>query len=97
MRYHGDGWCVCVAAVEAQPLYMRALMEVCIVGAVRTPFGGFQGALASLPATQLGAVAIRAALERAGLAPGAVQECIMGNVLSAGLGQVHLVQGRKAG
>ncbi|KAK9845383.1 hypothetical protein WJX81_005183 [Elliptochloris bilobata] len=61
--------------------------EVCIVSAVRTPLGGFQGALASLPATQLGALAIRAALERIGLAPGAVQECIMGNVCSAGLGQ----------
>ena len=78
-------------------LHMRALMEVCIVAAVRTPFSGFQGALASLPATQLGALAIRAALERAGLAPGAVQECIMGNVLSAGLGQVQKRLSNKAG
>jgi len=66
----------------------RVCAEVCIVSAARTPFGGFQGALAALPATQLGALAIQAALARAGLAPGAVQECIMGNVCSAGLGQV---------
>jgi len=67
----------------------RVRAEVCIVSAARTPFGGFQGALAALPATQLGAAAIQAALARAGLAPGAVQECIMGNVCSAGLGQVR--------
>jgi acetyl-CoA C-acetyltransferase len=60
---------------------------ICIVGAARTPMGGFQGELASQSASDLGAVAIRAAVERAGIAPADVQEAIMGNVLSAGQGQ----------
>jgi acetyl-CoA C-acetyltransferase len=60
---------------------------VVIVSAARTPMGGFQGELASLTAPQLGAVAIRAALERAGLNTEQVQEVIMGCVLPAGLGQ----------
>lgn len=61
--------------------------DVCIVGMARTPMGAFQGALSQLTAPQLGSVAIRAALERAGVGPELVQEVIMGNVLSAGLGQ----------
>ncbi len=60
---------------------------VVIAGAARTPMGGMQGALAGLPAPQLGAAAIRAALERAGVAADAVDETIMGCVLPAGLGQ----------
>ncbi|GIK25896.1 MAG: acetyl-CoA acetyltransferase [Betaproteobacteria bacterium] len=60
---------------------------VVIVSAVRTPMGGFQGDFASLAGPQLGAVAIRAAVERAGIQPGQVQEAIMGNVLQAGVGQ----------
>lgn len=60
---------------------------VVIVNGARTPMGGFQGALASVTATELGAVAIRAALERAGVAPELVQEVIMGCVLPAGLKQ----------
>jgi acetyl-CoA C-acetyltransferase len=60
---------------------------VCIVGAARTPIGGFMGELASQSASDLGAVAIRAAVERAAVAPGDVEEVIMGNVLSAGQGQ----------
>lgn len=60
---------------------------VVIVGAARTPIGVFQGALAGLAAPQLGAAAIRAAVARAGLAPEAVDEVIMGCVLPAGLGQ----------
>jgi acetyl-CoA C-acetyltransferase len=60
---------------------------VVIVGAARTPIGAFQGALASLSAPQLGAHAIRAAVARAGLAPDAVDEVLMGCVLPAGLGQ----------
>ena len=63
------------------------MSEVVIVGAARTPLGCFQGALASVPAPQLGSTAIAAALERAGLKPDQVSETIMGNVLSAGLGQ----------
>ena len=60
---------------------------VVIVGAARTPMGGFQGELAGATAPELGAVAIRAALERAGVAPDEVDEVQMGCVLPAGLGQ----------
>ncbi len=58
-----------------------------IVSAVRTPFGKLGGALAKHSATELGAVAIRAALERAGLEPGEVEYAIMGQVLQGGAGQ----------
>ncbi|RYZ03245.1 MAG: acetyl-CoA C-acyltransferase [Myxococcales bacterium] len=61
--------------------------SVYVVSAARTPIGSFQGALASVPAPRLGAVAIKSALERANLAPGQVDEVFMGNVLSAGIGQ----------
>ena len=60
---------------------------VVIVGAARTPMGGFQGDFAPLAASDLGAVAVRAAVERAGLAPGDVGKVIMGCVLPAGQGQ----------
>ncbi|MEK0081794.1 acetyl-CoA C-acetyltransferase [Benzoatithermus flavus] len=60
---------------------------IVIVGAARTPMGGFQGELASLAAPELGAASIRAAVERAGLRPEDVQEVIMGCVLPAGQGQ----------
>jgi acetyl-CoA C-acetyltransferase len=60
---------------------------VVIAGAVRTPMGGFQGALASQSATELGATVIRAAAERGGVAPAEVDEVLMGCVLPAGLGQ----------
>jgi len=58
-----------------------------IVGMARTPMGGFQGDLQSATASELGATAIRAALERAGLSGDDVNEVIMGNILSAGQGQ----------
>jgi acetyl-CoA C-acetyltransferase len=58
-----------------------------IVSAVRTPFGRLGGGLAGVPATELGAAAIRAALEGAGLEPGEVEYVIMGQVLQAGAGQ----------
>ncbi len=61
--------------------------DVVIVGACRTPIGSFRGSLSSLPAPRLGAVAIREAIRRAGIAGDAVDEVIMGNVLSAGVGQ----------
>jgi len=61
--------------------------EVVIVGAARTPIGAFLGSLSALTAPRLGAIAIRAALERAGVAPGDVSEVVMGNVLQAGVGQ----------
>ena len=60
---------------------------VVMVGVARTPMGAFQGDFASLAASDLGAVAIKAAIERSGLAPEDVQEVIMGNVLPAGQGQ----------
>ena len=58
-----------------------------IVSAVRTPFGRLGGALADKSATELGSIAIRAALERSGLAPGEVEYVIMGQVLQGGAGQ----------
>ena len=61
--------------------------DVVIIGAARTPVGAFLGGLSSLTAPQLGAAAIKAALERSGVAPGAVDEVWMGNVLQAGVGQ----------
>ncbi len=61
--------------------------DVFIASAARTPLGAFMGALSEAPATKLGAIAIRGALARAGLAPEHVSLVAMGNVLSAGLGQ----------
>lgn len=60
---------------------------IVIVSAVRTPMGGLQGDLKSLTAPQLGAAAIRAAVERAGIQPGSVEQVLFGCVLPAGLGQ----------
>lgn len=68
------------------------MQEVVIVSAVRTPIGSFNGSLASLSATQLGAAAIKGAVERAGIQPDQVQEVFMGNVLSANLGQAPATQ-----
>jgi len=61
--------------------------DVCIVGVARTPLGGLSGSLSTLPATKLGSIAIVAALKRAGVESGMVQEVFFGNVLSANLGQ----------
>jgi acetyl-CoA C-acetyltransferase len=58
-----------------------------VIAACRTPIGKFLGGLSMVPATQLGAVVVREALSRSGVAPGDVDEVIMGNVLGAGLGQ----------
>ena len=60
---------------------------IVIVSYARTPMGGFQGALAGVSATELGAVAVKAAVERAGVAPEQVEQILMGCVLPAGLGQ----------
>jgi len=68
------------------------MKEVYIVSATRTPIGSFGGSLASLSATQLGAVVIKSAIEKAGLQPADVQEVYMGNVLSANLGQAPATQ-----
>ncbi|MBI5155482.1 acetyl-CoA C-acetyltransferase [Candidatus Poribacteria bacterium] len=62
-------------------------MDIVIVSACRTPIGKFCGALMPKSAPELGAAAIRAAIQRAGIEPGAVDEVIMGNVVGAGLGQ----------
>lgn len=61
--------------------------EVVILSATRTPIGSFLGALSTIPAPRLGAIAIKAALERAKVKPEQVDQVIMGNVLSAGQGQ----------
>ncbi|KAM5182362.1 acetyl-CoA acetyltransferase, mitochondrial [Mantella aurantiaca] len=65
----------------------RSLHEVVIASAVRTPIGSFQGSLSSLPATKLGSIAIKAAVEKAGISAEEVNEVYMGNVLQAGQGQ----------
>lgn len=66
---------------------MPELQDAVIVSAVRTAIGTYGGGLAEVPAVKLGEICIRAALERADLKPGQVDEVIMGNVLQAGLGQ----------
>ncbi len=63
------------------------MKEVYIVSAVRTPIGSFGGVLAGISATHLGAIAIKGALEKAGVQPDQVNEVLMGNVVSANLGQ----------
>jgi acetyl-CoA C-acetyltransferase len=63
------------------------MKEVVIVSVARTPIGSFMGSLSSIPATKLGAIAIKGALEKINLSPEMVQEVYMGNVVSAGLGQ----------
>jgi acetyl-CoA C-acetyltransferase len=68
------------------------MQEVVIVSAVRTPIGSFNGSLSALSATQLGAAAIKGALERAGIEAHQVNEVFMGNVLSANLGQAPATQ-----
>jgi acetyl-CoA C-acetyltransferase len=66
---------------------MAAFDEVVIISGCRTPVGKFQGSLSDLSAPQLGAIVVREAVKRAGLNSDQVDECIMGNVLPAGLGQ----------
>ncbi|RMF65786.1 MAG: acetyl-CoA C-acetyltransferase, partial [Calditrichaeota bacterium] len=66
---------------------MSELREVVIASACRTPIGAFQGALSSIAAPKLGSIAIREALSRAGLTGEDVSEVIMGEVLTAGVGQ----------
>jgi len=66
---------------------MAAFDEVVIISGCRTPVGKFQGSLSDFSAPQLGAIVVREAVQRANLDPKRVDECIMGNVVSAGLGQ----------
>ena len=69
--------------------------EVVIISAVRTPIGSFGGSLASLSATELGAIALKGALDKAGVAGSEVNQVIMGNVISANLGQAPARQAAK--
>lgn len=73
------------------------MQEVYIVAAVRTPIGSFGGGLSSLSATQLGGIAIKEAVSRAGVSPDQVEEVYFGNVLSANLGQAPATQAAKFG
>jgi len=66
---------------------MAAFDDVVIISGCRTPIGKFQGSLSDMTATQIGAVVVREAVKRASLDPRQVDECIMGNVVAAGLGQ----------
>src|SRR3989440_9763852 len=72
---------------EPQTQEMSMSDDVVIVSAARTPVGSFNGAFATTPAHDLGAIAIKAALERAGIEPGRVSEVIMGQILTAAQGQ----------
>src|SRR4030095_13915264 len=71
------------------------MREVYIMSAVRTPFGSFGGALKDIPATRLGATAIKSALEKAGIRPEQVDEVLMGCVMQANLGQAPARQAAK--
>ncbi|MGK6352416.1 acetyl-CoA C-acyltransferase [Parapedobacter sp. DT-150] len=71
------------------------VQEVYIVSAVRTPIGSFGGSLSALSATQLGGIAIKEAVQRAGLPPDEIQEVYFGNVLPANLGQAPATQAAK--
>jgi acetyl-CoA C-acetyltransferase len=73
--------------LSGAPLLENTMTEVVIVSAARTPVGSFNGALSSMPAHELGEVAIRAALERANVDAADVSEVIMGQILAAGEGQ----------
>src|SRR3981081_2911720 len=75
------------ASPRTQTQEMSMSDDVVIVSAARTPVGSFNGAFATTPAHDLGAIAIRAALERAGIEPGRVSEVIMGQILTAAQGQ----------
>jgi acetyl-CoA C-acetyltransferase len=75
---------------------MTKMQEVFIVSAVRTPIGSFGGVLSSVSATELGAAAIRGALAAAGVAADQIQEVLMGNVVSANLGQAPARQAARA-
>lgn len=68
------------------------MKEVYIISAVRTPIGSFGGSLSSVPATQLGAIAVRGAIQKAGIDPKQIQELYIGNVISAGLRQAPATQ-----
>src|SRR5512138_1515977 len=76
-----------VSEKSFRSLFMAGFDDVVIISGCRTPVGKFQGSLTDFAAPQLGAIAVREAVKRAGIEPAQVDECIMGNVVSAGLGQ----------
>jgi acetyl-CoA C-acetyltransferase len=78
-----------------QSNFNRFMKDVYIISAVRTPMGSFGGSLKALSATQLGAIAIKGAIQRAGVNPLAVQDVLMGCVLQANLGQAPARQAAK--
>ena len=71
------------------------MTEVYIISAVRTPMGSFGGSLKGFSATQLGAIAIKGALEKAGIKPELVNDVLMGSVIQANLGQAPARQAAK--
>src|SRR5205814_8652423 len=71
------------------------MKEVYVVSAVRTPIGSYGGSLKDIPATKLGAIVIRSAIEKAGIRPEQVDEVLMGCVLQANLGQAPARQAAK--
>jgi acetyl-CoA C-acetyltransferase len=81
---------------EFKSMAKSAEDPIVIISAARTPIGGFQGAFASVPAPELGAVAIKAAVERAAVSPEDVDEVLMGCVLPAGLGQAPARQAARS-
>src|SRR6185503_16573583 len=66
---------------------MPRMSDAFILSSARTPIGKFGGGLSTVPATQLGAIAIRAAVDRSGIAPEKIDEVFMGQVIQAGAGQ----------
>jgi acetyl-CoA C-acetyltransferase len=78
---------ICRQFASSSKSMAKELKDVVILSAVRTPVGSFRSSLATMTAPQLGSVAIKAAVERAGLKPDQIQEVYMGNVLQGGEGQ----------
>ncbi|MEO6489677.1 MAG: acetyl-CoA C-acetyltransferase, partial [Ferruginibacter sp.] len=71
------------------------MKEVYIISAVRTPIGSFGGSLKGFSATQLGGIAIKGAIEKAGIKPGQVDDVLMGAVIQANMGQAPARQAAK--
>jgi acetyl-CoA C-acetyltransferase len=84
LRYHVRATNV---ALPKHPIPEKSMTDIVIVGALRTAIGKFGGAVAKLPAPELGATVIKALIERSGIEPAMVSEVIMGQVLTAGSGQ----------
>src|SRR5215210_8984370 len=79
--------CTATSRLRSSPMATTASDPIVILSYARTPMGSFQGALSGVSATELGATAVKAAIERAGVTGEQVDKVFMGNVLSAGLGQ----------